>query len=327
MDNKELSVEFYRDEVRCGFYIPTAVKQAWAANLVVLSEIDRICEKYGISYFADWGSILGAVRHGGYVPWDDDLDICMKRDDYERFRAVADAELPGEFAIHDYKTKENHRLFLARVVSPDRISFSEAHLQRYHNFPYISVVDIFILDYLYRDPAEERKRCEEVKRLIAVADGIWDGKLSAESIAREIRAFEEKYGVSLGYDRSVSAREMGIKLYALAEQQMKRVPADAATQVGQIFPWILKGGQGQPKTWYEKAVRLPFEHTTIPVPACYHEVLKRRYGEYLVPKKVWSGHNYPYFEGQRKNLQAVSDFELPEFRFHASCSEKRKSGR
>ena len=82
----DFTVDFYRDEVRCGFYIPTAVKQAWAANLTVLSEIDRICEKYGIRYFADWGSILGAVRHGGYVPWDDDLDICMLRDDYTRFR-------------------------------------------------------------------------------------------------------------------------------------------------------------------------------------------------------------------------------------------------
>ena len=64
----EFSVDFFRDEVRCGFYIPTAVKQAWAAELEVLDAIDRICAKHGIRYFADWGSILGAVRHGGFVP-------------------------------------------------------------------------------------------------------------------------------------------------------------------------------------------------------------------------------------------------------------------
>ena len=102
------SIDFFRDEVRNGFYIPTAIKQAWAATLDVLENIDKICTKHGIRYFADWGTALGAVRHGGYVPWDDDLDICMLRDDYEKFRQVADEELPDNYVIHDYERKENH---------------------------------------------------------------------------------------------------------------------------------------------------------------------------------------------------------------------------
>lgn len=88
------SIDFFKDEIRNGFYIPTAIKQAWAADLDVLAENDRICKKHDIKYFADWGTFLGAVRHGGYVPWDDDLDICMLRDDYIKFRSVADEELP-----------------------------------------------------------------------------------------------------------------------------------------------------------------------------------------------------------------------------------------
>ena len=105
-------IDFFRDEIRNGFYIPTAIKQSWAAGLDVLSEIDKICEKHSITYYADWGSYLGVVRHGGFVPWDDDLDICMRRDDYQKFREVADTELPGHFTIHDYKSKEDHWLFL-----------------------------------------------------------------------------------------------------------------------------------------------------------------------------------------------------------------------
>ncbi|MBQ3787039.1 MAG: LicD family protein, partial [Lachnospiraceae bacterium] len=88
------TTEFFRDEVRNGFYIPTAIKQAWACILDVLKEIDDICRRHDIRYFADWGTLLGTVRHGGFIPWDDDLDICMLRDDYVRFRQVADAELP-----------------------------------------------------------------------------------------------------------------------------------------------------------------------------------------------------------------------------------------
>lgn len=118
-------IDFFRDEIRNGFYIPTAIKQFWAAQLDVLAAIDRICEANGISYYADWGTLLGAVRHGGFVPWDDDLDICMKRDDYVRFRELADNQLPKGYTIHDYKNKEDHWLFLARVVNNDRMCFEE----------------------------------------------------------------------------------------------------------------------------------------------------------------------------------------------------------
>ena len=52
----DFTVDFFRDEVRNGFYIPTAIKQGWAASLFVLGEIDRICKKHDIDYFADWGT-------------------------------------------------------------------------------------------------------------------------------------------------------------------------------------------------------------------------------------------------------------------------------
>ena len=87
---------FLLDEVRCGFLVPAAVKQAWAAELEVLMEIDRVCKLHDIEYFADWGTLLGAVRHGGFVPWDDDLDIIMFREDYNKFLTCAEKEMDSE---------------------------------------------------------------------------------------------------------------------------------------------------------------------------------------------------------------------------------------
>ena len=256
----KLTTEFYQDEVRYGFYVPTAIKQAWGAELQILAEIDRICKKCNIRYFAEWGTLIGAVRHGGFVPWDDDLDIGMLREDYERFKEMAKDELPGEFAIHDYATKENHWLFLSRVVNCNQICFEEEHLRKYHNFPYIATVDIFVMDYLYRDEEQEKARCEEIKHILAVA-----------------------------------------------------------YQVAQIFPWVLKGNRGLPKKCYDTLVRLPFEEITIPVPADYDTALRYRYGDYMTIRKVWGGHDYPYFEGQRKNLQAVADFPLAGFTIRQRC--------
>jgi len=310
---KEISMDFFRDEVRNGFFIPTAVKQAWAAQLQVLDVIETICRKHDITYFADWGTMLGTVRHGGYVPWDDDMDICMKREDYTRFKEAAKTELPKDFRIHDYEHQEDHWLFLSRVANSVHINFEPEHMKQFHNFPYIAGIDIFVLDYLYKDEQQEKQRCEEVKHIIAVADSIIAGEIAQPVKEANLIQLEEKYHKT--FNRKLDNRHIGIELYRLAEEQMARVPKEESDRMAQIFPWGLLGNRGQDREYYEKFVRLPFENTTMPVPADYHRILSGKYHDYFKIHKVWSGHDYPYFEGQRKNLQAVADFKLPEFTF------------
>lgn len=312
----EFNIDFFRDEVRNGFYVPTAIKQAWAAALEVLSEIDRICEKYDITYYADWGTLLGVVRHGGFIPWDDDLDICMKRDDYVKFRAVADAELPQNYAIHDYERKEDHWLFLARIVNNETMCFDENYLREHNNFPWLAGVDIFLKDYLYQDDEKEECRDKEVTHIYSIAQAIIDKKFNEQTITAELKKIEEKYKINFsGIHKNT---DLAVALCRLAEQQMARVNPDESDKIGQIFPWILKRGPkaGEDKKLYEKTIRLPFENTTIPVPAYYNQILSKRYGNYCEIRKVWSGHNYPFFEEQKKELEQLSDEPLPGFYFH-----------
>ncbi len=70
------------------------LRQVHEANLKMLSEIDRICRKYKIKYALDSGTLLGAVRHQGFIPWDDDADVMFTRSNYEMFAKVARRELP-----------------------------------------------------------------------------------------------------------------------------------------------------------------------------------------------------------------------------------------
>ena len=95
----EFPKEFFLDEVREGFYVPAMMKRAWAAEIEILFEIDKICEKHGLHYCIDYGTLLGAIRHRGFIPWDDDIDIMMMREDYEIFSKVANAELPEELSF------------------------------------------------------------------------------------------------------------------------------------------------------------------------------------------------------------------------------------
>ncbi len=310
-----VSTDFFRDEVRNGFYIPAAIKQAWAATLEVLGEIDKICTKYNITYFADWGTLLGAVRHGGFVPWDDDLDIGMKRDDYERFRSVADAELPENYVIHDYERKDDHWEFLIRVVNNSKICFDEKYLREHNNFPWLAGVDIFIKDYLYPSADEEEERDKEVMKLYAVAQMVIEEKYNRAALIGELNEINRRYGSSFSIDEPHYA--LAVSLYRLAEQQMARVPKEKSNRIGQIFPWIIKRGSdaGEDMALYEKFIRLPFENTTIPVPVSYNKVLKKRYGNYYEIKKVWTGHDYPFFEGQKKDMERIMGSSFPGFYF------------
>ena len=319
----KFSVDFFRDEIREGFYLPTAMKKAWAAEIEVLSEIDRICKKHGIRYFADCGTLIGTVRHGGFIPWDDDLDIGMCREDYRCFREVADKELPEGFSIHDYESHEGHWLFLARVVNLQKICFDAEYLDGHHNFPWLAGIDIFLRDYVYDDFEEEKARDDEVMHIIVVADKIVAGDMSPEQKESWLSSFEKKYDINI--DRSLDARRMGIELYRLAESQMSRLSRGDSHTIERIFPLVLKWHKGLPTCCYDTMIDLPFEDITIPVPVGYQAILKMYYNDYFYLNKQDGGHQYPFYEAQKKELLSHADFDYPEFTFDPAMTERNRT--
>ena len=318
---------YFEDEVRDGFFVPSEIKRAWAAELEVLFEIDKICKKHNIQYFADWGTLLATVRHEGFIPWDDDLDIVMKRDDYKRFMEIAQNELPEEFSVYNFRNHDNLWLFLGRVVGKQRICFEEDHLERFHQFPYIVGVDIFVLDYVSRDPEKEKNRDELALHTIALADMIGDGKVRPDVLEQELKKIE--YLCDVQISRGLSRIEMRRKLYEIVELIFGWFQEDEADELTQLFPFGLKpDGYRVSKKCYEQAIELPYENMRIPVPIQYCEMLERKYGDYMRLVRDAGGHDYPFFEVQKKQLQAVMDFEIPAYKFSEDQlrSEKDSTG-
>lgn len=81
--------QFLQPEVRCDTYIGIEIKQVWFAELQLLEKFIDVCNKHGLSYQLVGGSLLGAIRHKGFIPWDDDVDVGMLRPDYDRFVQLA----------------------------------------------------------------------------------------------------------------------------------------------------------------------------------------------------------------------------------------------
>lgn len=325
--------EYFEDEIREGFFVPSMIKRAWAAELEVLEQIDRICRRHNIQYFAEWGTLLGAVRHNGFIPWDDDLDIGMKRADYEKFLKVAESELPQGYKINNLHTRDDFWLFLARVMNTGHMSYDEAHLRKYHEFPYIAGVDIFLMDYVARDAEAEKTRDVLADYTITLADHIAEKNISVKDAFDGLnkltqtgcihgmynRRYIESWLAGDGADDEVKKYIDGLHqyMYIQAERLFAKFSDKESDELTQLYPFGLRRKNHRyKKEYYEDCVRIPFENTTIPVPIGYDAMLRKRYGNYLEIHKDCSGHGYPFYESQQAQLDALMDITLPKYEYN-----------
>ena len=299
----EFPSNYFEDEVRDGFYVSAFIKRAWAAQLEMLNDIDIVCKKHNISYFAEWGTLLGAIRHGGFVPWDDDLDICMLRDDYEKFLKVAYKDMPPYYDLLNFEnTKEEDYMcddYLTRIYSGNRVRIDKEYLDKFHGFPYVAGIDIFPLDYMAPTAEEDKKQCDEIVVIGTFAEVLGAGMIDKKEKEEYARGIEALYGVKL--DRGPKMRK---QLYALAEKVCARYN-DKKEQSEYISSIALRTTKDYkvPKKCYEEMVRVPFENTTIPVPVGYDEILKIKYGDYMKAVRDGGSHEYPFYKRQEEEFE------------------------
>ena len=109
-------------------------------------------------------------------------------------------------------------------------------MKQFHNFPYIAGIDIFVLDYLYKDEQQEKHRCEEVKYIIAVADSIIAGEIAQPVKEANLIQLEQKYHKT--FNRKLDNRHMGIELYRLAEERWRVCQRNSPTEWRRFFRWV-----------------------------------------------------------------------------------------
>jgi len=124
-------------------------------ELEILQEIMRICNAHSIPYFAVGGTALGAVRHNGFIPWDDDIDIGMMREDYEKFLEVARTDLNSEYDLVHYSTYEDHPVYFAKIKKKGTL-FVEKGVNKL-KIPKGIFVDIMPYDYCPSNPKKQRQ--------------------------------------------------------------------------------------------------------------------------------------------------------------------------
>lgn len=300
---------YFEDEVKDGFYVDSIMKCCWAAQEEILSVIDKICKKYDIQYFAEWGTMLGTVRHGGYIPWDDDMDITMKRPDYNKFLRVAEKEMPEGWHLLNYQNDDDYWDVMTRVLNSNQIRFDQDFLTKYHNFPFVAGVDIFPMDFFPPNSKEAETLKSLVNEVKITADACIQNQLEGKQLEEQLNKLEILCNQKIDRSGNVPRElyDIVVSLYALY--------GDEETKEVALMPlWADGGSQIYPKEYYAESIRMPFDQMTIPVPIAYDAILKKKYGDYMKMVRKGGSHDYPYYKKQVVTMAEAGKY-LPEFHY------------
>lgn len=255
--------------------------------LGILKYIADICEINGIKYFLSWGTLIGAVRHKGFIPWDDDIDICMPRQDYNAFRKILLENHNEKYCLYSMDDQENYYISLPRVIDKNTLILGE----RKENSNQVDCgifVDIYPLDFV------------------------------GESIDETINFFGKQmkyewYKGMAGQEKFVRSRSNVLKsvvkfpLFCYAKikgrlyfhNQMEK-NANLHNSDNAKFCCSCYGTGGMsankltfPTKWFEQSVDCRFENETFKIPIGYHEILTQIYGDYMTlpPEEDRVGHH------------------------------------
>jgi len=121
----------------------TSLRKLQLRLLDILVEIDKVCRKHDIKYWIDFGTLLGAIRHGGFIPWDDDIDVTMPTEDYHRFLEIAPKELPDSLFLQTKKNDSSYPFLLSKVRDKNSffITQHEDFTKSYNKGLYIDIFE------------------------------------------------------------------------------------------------------------------------------------------------------------------------------------------
>ncbi len=288
----EIPDNYLEIETRDGYTISSEMKKVWAVELDLLNEFTRVCQKHDIKFFAAGGTLLGAVRHKGYIPWDDDIDLMMVRSEYDRLCDVASKEFKFPYFFQTEKTDPGSFRGHAQLRNSNTTGILKVELNQKRNINQGIFIDIFPLEHVPDDPIERGALFNRIKW--------YDSKCYEQlSILYPYHFKMRKNVVALCIEIFKHYFTSKTKAFELASyyhtEKERLIQSTTDSHHLLMFPLFLERFVYE-ESLFQNSTLLPFEMLTIPVPEDYKSVLDSTYGNWREFVKGGSIHGGVIFD-------------------------------
>ena len=257
-------ISFFEEEVRNDFFVDSFRKKMWAVLLDMALELDRVCKKHNITYFLSDGTLLGAVRHHGFIPWDDDFDVHMPRADYERFIKLGD-EFKAPLFLQTPYTDSNFFYAPARIRNSNTSGIIP--MFKYQGFNQGIWLTIFPLDNM--DPIEGEKIYEKINAL-NIENSTYMRMTNPE--------LDEKNRKRVDNYSGKNPLETYNEIHRLARSYEE---VDTGYKIVMVHTMDNYKKKIFPSKDYDYPVLCKVEGYDFPIPCGYDNLLKQYYGDYM----------------------------------------------
>lgn len=252
-------------------------------QMELLRKLLEVCGRHGLNVWLDGGSLLGAVREKGYIPWDDDIDTIMLRADYDRLVELAN-EFMSPFFLQCARTDRLYPRGHAQLRMDGTAAILPVDAKARAAFHQGIFIDIFVLDGV---PPTEKLRREAAAETLRLAKRL--------RVMCEYRP-PRQFGPFLR--RQLYRLKSFEKCFDEYEMSFKRWTADGNSR---LCNWAMNAGAMETRgaimrSWYDETVTLRFEGMDVPAPAGYDSLLTTLYGDYMTPRKEPTCHGQVYFD-------------------------------
>ena len=253
---------------------PVPLSMAQLSILNIFKEIKPFLEKSSRPYYLLGGSLLGAVRHKGFIPWDDDIDIGIVREDYERFLEMVSKNLPEHLELRSYRDESDHHYYFSRIVDTRYVLNREGSLvSRKENL----WVDIFPLDGM---PNNWLLRRIHMLRLLWVRFCYHVACFDKVNLKRPNRPLSERIIIAIVKNVHLGGHRDYKKWLVKLDKLLRKYKVQDSNWIVN-FMGQYKFKEMFPKSYYGKGKLYTFEDMQLMGPEDYDKVLSQMYGDYM----------------------------------------------